>query len=78
MSKTALISPQRLRKAHRASFPVESVSWDGSQFVARCVACRLGTEVPCVKSAQSSSEALGQLPCRAYMRDEAARREWSE
>ena len=61
MGKTAITSPQRLRKAHRASFPVESVSWDGSQFVARCVACRLGTEVPCVKSAPSSREALGRL-----------------
>ena len=44
MSKTAMTSPQRLRKAHRASFPVESVSWDGSQFVARCVACLPGVE----------------------------------
>ena len=78
MSKTALISPQRLRKAHKASFPVVSVSWDGERFVARCVACRLGVEVPCVTSAPSSSEALGHLPCRAYMRDEAARREGSE
>lgn len=74
MSITPLTSPQRLRKAHTASFPVESVSWDGEQFVARCVACRLGIEVPCVKAAPSSREALGQLPCRAYMRDEAARR----
>ena len=78
MSKRAITSPQRLRKSHKASFPVESVSWDGERFVARCVACRLGVEVPCVKSAPSSSDALGQLPCRAYMRDAAARRDGSE
>ena len=78
MSKRAITSPQRLRESHKASFPVESVSWDGESFVARCVACRLGTEVPCVKSAASSREALGQLPCNAHMRDEAARREGSE
>ena len=35
MSKTAITSPQRLRKAHKASFSVESVSWDGERFVAR-------------------------------------------
>ena len=74
MSKTAITSPQRLSKAHKASFPVESVSWDGERFVARCVACHLGIEVPCVKSAPSSREALGQLPCHAYMRDMAAKR----
>ena len=34
MSKTAITSPQRLRKAHKASFSVESVSWDGKRFVA--------------------------------------------
>lgn len=78
MGKTAITSQQRIRKAHKASFHVESVSWDGSQFVARCVACRLGVEVPCVKTAPSSSDALGQLPCHAHMRDEAARREGSE
>ena len=75
MSKTALISPQRLRKAHKASFPVESVSWDGERFVARCVAC--GTDT-CFGRGSTSPDALGQLPCRAYMRDEAARREGSE
>ena len=72
MSKTAITSPQRLRKAHTASCPVESVSYDGHGFVARCVACGIG---PCVAEGPTSPVALGQLPCHAYMRDEAARRE---
>ena len=75
MSKRAITSPQRLRESHKASFPVVSVSWDGERFVARCVACGTGT---CFGSGSTSPDALGQLPCHAHMRDEAARREGSE
>ena len=71
MSKTAITSPQRLRDAHKASVPVESVTWDGERFAATCTACRIG---PCTKSGRTSSEALGRLACRAYMRDVAAQR----
>ena len=71
MSKRAMTSPQRLRESHKASFPVESVSWDGERFTARCVACGTGT---CFGRGATSPEALGKLECNAHMRDEAARR----
>ena len=70
MSITPLTSPQRLRKAHTASCPVESVSYDGHGFVARCVACGIG---PCVAIGPTSPIALGRLECPAHLRDAAAR-----